>query len=70
MKTQLESMEPRDRMAETRDFIEGLRADLALVLTRSSASQLQQKFDEMRKNAPAIPPPGMAAERLRARSRS
>ena len=65
MKTQLESIQPRDRMAEVRDFFDGVRADLALVLTPEQREQIQQKFEQMRDLPNAMPPPGMIADRLR-----
>ena len=71
MRTQLESMDVRERMAETREFFEGVRADLAFVLTPEQREQMQKKFEQMRQNAGgagspgAMPPPGVLAERLR-----
>jgi Spy/CpxP family protein refolding chaperone len=72
MRTQLESMDVRERMAETREFFEGVRADLAFVLTPEQRQQMQQKFEQIRQNpgpggpgAGALPPPGVIAERLR-----
>ncbi|MEA2710709.1 MAG: hypothetical protein QOF78_3310 [Phycisphaerales bacterium] len=65
MKSQLESMEMRDRMAEAREFLDGVRADLAFVLTPEQRQQIQQKFEQLRDAAPTFPPPGAVAERLR-----
>ena len=70
LKTQIESMQPRDRFAEVRDFLEGVRADLTFVLTPEQRQQIQEKFDQLREGpgpggAGGMPPPGMVAERLR-----
>src|SRR5688500_14402229 len=69
LKTQLESMDLRERMAEAREFFEGVRADLAFVLTPEQRQQMQQKLEQLRQNAAggagAMPPPGILAERLR-----
>ena len=66
LKTQLESMDVRERMAEAREFFEGVRADLAFVLTPEQRQQMQQKLEQVRQNAgAAVPPPGVLAERLR-----
>jgi Spy/CpxP family protein refolding chaperone len=72
MKTQLESMDMRQRMAEAREFLDGLRADLAFVLTPEQREQMQQKLEQLREGGPGggpggggMPPPGMIAERLR-----
>ena len=70
MRTQLESMDVRERMAEAREFFEGVRADLAFVLTPEQRQQMQQKFEQLRQSAGpggagAMPPPAVLAERLR-----
>jgi Spy/CpxP family protein refolding chaperone len=75
MKSQLESMEMRDRLAEVREFFDGVRADLALVLTPEQRQQIEQRFERIRNAVAAGPdggagpggamPPGMLAERLR-----
>ena len=73
MRTQLESMEVRDRLAQAREFLEGVRADVASVLTPPQRRQMQQKFEQLRDAAgpglgagPGALPPGALAERLRA----
>jgi Spy/CpxP family protein refolding chaperone len=57
MRARLESMPVRERMAQVREFFDGVRADLAFVLTPEQRATVQREFEEVREAGPAMLPP-------------
>ena len=62
MRQKLESMTPRGRAEQMREFFQGLRAEIAFVLTPEQREAMRQRLEPMRDLS--LPPPGALAERI------